>query len=175
MGEILRGEPKYSVRRLEAREKQQRALELRMAGRTWNEVAETLGYASHAGAINAVKAILARSDSDYGSRFRTLTLERLTKVLQTYWPTMLRGDVPAANVCLKTITDMREVTGIDMPQRVEHSGPDGNPIRHQVVTLDVGDITEALSTLRDAGVVRLADNGHDSSAVVDVYPAQADS
>jgi hypothetical protein len=70
---------------------------------------------------------------------------------------------------------MREVTGIDMPERVEHSGPDGNPIQHQVVTLDVGDITEALSTLRDVGVVRLADNGHDSSAVVDVYPSQADS
>ena len=175
MGEILRGEPKYSVRRLEAREKQQRALELRMAGRTWNEVAETLGYASHAGAINAVKAILARSDSDYGSRFRTLTLERLTKVLQTYWPTMLRGDVPAANVCLKTIKDMREVTGIDMPERVEHSGPEGNPIQHEVVTLDIGDITEALSALRDAGAVRLESNGHAPVALDGVYTAPTDS
>ena len=70
MGEVLRGEPKYSVRRLEAREKQQRALELRMAGRTWNEVAEALGYASHAGAINAVKqswrALIQTMGADFG-------------------------------------------------------------------------------------------------------------
>ena len=144
-----------------------------MAGRTWQEIAGTLGYASHAGAIAAVKTVLARTDSDYGDRFRTLTLERLTKVLQTFWPTMLRGDATAASVCLKAIKDMRDVTGVDIPARVEHSGPDGRPIQHQGVTLDVGDITEALSTLRDAGAVRMETNGHSDTALDIVYPTQA--
>ena len=50
--------------------------------------------------------------------------------------------------------------GVDMPARVEHSGPDGNPIRHEVVTIDIGDITEALKTLQDAGAIRVETNGY---------------
>ena len=167
--------PSLSVKKLETIDKQKQALELRMAGRTWQEIADALGYASHTGAIAAVKTVLARSDADYGNSFRTLTLERLTKILQTYWPAMLRGDQSSATVCLKTIKDMRDVTGIDMPARVEHSGPEGNPIQHQVVTIDVGDIEDALATLRDAGAIRVEANGHSDIALDALYPAQADS
>ena len=88
---------------------------------------------------------------------------------------MLRGDQSSATVCLKTIKDMRDVTGIDMPARVEHSGPEGNPIQHQVVTIDVGDIEDALATLRDAGAIRVEANGHSDIALDALYPAQADS
>ena len=167
--------PSLSVKKLETIDKQKQALELRMAGRTWQEIADALGYASHTGAIAAVKAVLARSVADYGHSFRTLTLERLTKILQTYWPAMLRGDQSSATVCLKTIKDMRDVTGIDMPARVEHSGPEGNPIQHQVVTIDVGDIEDALTTLRDAGAIRVETNGHSDAALDALYPAQADT
>ena len=146
-----------------------------MAGRTWHEISDSRGDASHTGAIAAVRAVLSRSDADYGTQFRTLTLERLTKVLQTYWPAMLRGDQASATVCLKAIKDMRDVTGIDMPARVEHSGPEGSPIQHQVVTLDVGDIADALQTLRDAGAIRVETNGHSDAALDALYPAQANS
>ena len=167
--------PSLSVKKLETIDKQKQALELRLAGRTWQEIADALGYASTGGAVAAVKTVLSRSDADYGDSFRTLTLERLTKILQTYWPAMLRGDQSSATVCLKTIKDMRDVTGIDMPARVEHSGPEGNPIQHQVVTLDVGDIEDALATLRDAGAIRVEANGHSEIALDALYPAQADS
>ena len=48
------------------------------------------------------------------------------------------------------------------------------PIQHQVVTLDVGDIEDALTTLRDAGAIRVETNGHSATALDALYPAQAD-
>ena len=48
-------ESSMSPRRINAVEKQRRAVELRLAGRTWQEIADALGYSSHTSAIDAVK------------------------------------------------------------------------------------------------------------------------
>ena len=168
-------ESKYSPRRIEAVDKQRQAVELRMAGRTWQEIADALGYADHSGAVRAVQDSLQKTLGAPSAEFRELTLERLTKILQVQWPNMLRGEVPAAKLCLQTIGDMRQLMGVDMPSRVEHSGPEGNPIQHEVVTLDLGDITEALTTLQDAGAIRMEPNGHAPIALDGIHTAQADS
>ena len=168
-------ESKYSPRRIEAVDKQRQAVELRMAGRTWQEIADALGYADHSGAVRAVQDSLQKTLGAPSAEFRELTLERLTKILQVQWPNMLRGEVPAAKLCLQTIGDMRQLMGVDMPSRVEHSGPEGNPIQHEVVTLDLGDITEALTTLQDAGAIRVEPNGHAPIALDGIHTAQADS
>ena len=166
-------ESKLSPRRIAAVEKQGQALELRMAGRTWREIAEALGYASHSGAIEAVRVALQKTLEAPASEFRALTLERLTKVLQTIWPTMLRGDLAAAKVCLQTIGQMSSLMGVEMPSKVEHSGPEGTPIQHQVVTLEIDDIREALGALSDAGAIRVESNGHLDPAVDIIYPPQS--
>ena len=166
-----RTESLTSPRRIHAVDRQRRAVELRLAGRTYQEIADALGYSNHNGANNAVKSALRKTLDVPCDEFRQLTLERLTKVLQTHWPTMLRGDVPASRICLQTIGDMRQLMGVDMPARVEHSGPDGHPIQHEVVTIDIGDITEALRTLQDAGAIRVETNGHGPIALDGVHPA----
>ena len=154
-------------RRINAVEKQRRAVELRLAGRTWQEIADALGYSSHPSAIDAVKTALRKPLDEPSAEFRQLTLERLTKILQVQWPNMLRGEVQAAKICLQAIGDMRQLMGVDTPSRVA----EGSPIQHQVVTLDIGDITEALSTLRDAGAIRVESNGHNPVAVDGVHTA----
>ena len=168
-------ESKYSPRRIEAVDKQRQAVELRMAGRTWEEIADALGYADHSGAVRAVQDSLQKTLGAPSAEFRELTLERLTKILQVQWPNMLRGEVPAAKLCLQTIGDMRQLMGVDMPSKVEHSGPDGNPIQHEVVTLDIGDVTEALTTLQNAGAIRMEPNGHAPVALDGIHTAQTDS
>tara|TARA_R100001086_G_scaffold155269_1_gene82920 strand:+ start:272 stop:784 length:513 start_codon:yes stop_codon:yes gene_type:complete len=165
------GESKLSVRRIEAQNKQHQALELRMAGRTWQEIADHLGYAGHTGAYEAVKVALSRSNHEAVQDYRNLTLGRLTKILQVHWPLMLQADPVASKLCLQTIKDMRELMGLDSPVRMEHTGADGAPIRHEVITLDIGDITEAITVLRDAGAVRLESNGHSPATVDTLYPA----
>ena len=159
------GESKLSPRRIDAQQKQQQAMELRMAGRTWQEIADHLGYASHTGAYEAVKVALSRSNHEAAEDYRSLTIGRLTKILQIHWPLMLQADNNSTRLCLQTIKDMREVLGLDSPSKFEHTGADGAPIRHEVITLDVGDLTEAISVLRDAGAVRLESNGHSPAAM----------
>ena len=163
------GESKLSPRRIDAQQKQQQAMELRMAGRTWQEIADHLGYASHTGAYEAVKVALSRSNHEAAEDYRSLTIGRLTKILQVHWPLMLQADNNSTRLCLQTIKDMREVLGLDSPSKYEHTGADGAPIRHEVITLDVGDITEAISVLRDAGAVRLETNGHSPATVESLY------
>ena len=165
------GESKMSPRRIEAVRRQQHALELRMAGRTWQEIADNLGYANHSGALLAVKAALQSTLQPPADHFRALTLERLTKVLQVHWPLMLQADAVATRLCLQVIGDIRQLMGLDSPSKMEHTGADGAPIRHEVITLDIGDITEAISVLRDAGAVRVETNGHAPVIVDGLYPA----
>jgi len=169
------GESKLSQRRIDARNRQQQALELRMAGRTWQEIADHLGYAGHTGAYEAVKVALSRSNHEAVEDYRSLTLGRLTKILQVHWPIMLQGDGNATRYCLQTIKDMRDLLGLDSPSKFEHTGADGAPIRHEVITLDIGDIAEAISVLRDAGAVRLESNGYAPATVDAVHSPQADS
>ena len=168
------GESKLSPRRIEAQNKQQQALELRMAGRTWQEIAEHLGYKGHTGAYEAVKVALSRSNHEAVQDYRNLTLGRLTKVLQVHWPVMLQADPGASKLCLQTIKDMRELMGLDSPTRLEHTGADGAPIQHEVMTLDVGDIAQAIAVLRDAGAVRMDTNGQAPLPLDGIYPPQTD-
>ena len=163
------GESKLSPRRIDAQQRQHQAMELRMAGRTWQEIADHLGYKSHTGAYEAVKVALSRSNHEAAEDYRSLTIGRLTKILQVHWPLMLQADNNSTRLCLQTIKDMREVLGLDSPSKFEHTGADGAPIRHEVITLDIGDIAEAISVLRDAGAVRLESNGHSPAAVESLH------
>ena len=167
-------ESKLSPRRITAVEKQRRAVELRMAGHTWQTIADTLGYRNHSSAICAVEAALKRTLEPATDSFRALTLERLTKVIQVFWPRMLQGDYSAARTVMQATSDIRKLMGLDSPVQVEHGG-NGIPIQHEVVNIEIGDVTEALKVLAEVGAVRMGTNGHQSNGSVDaLYPAQAD-
>ena len=165
------GESRLSPRRIEAVQKQRQALELRMAGRTWQEIATAVGYRGHSSAIAAVEAALQRTLRPPASEYRALTLERLTKVLQVHWPLMLQADAVSTRLCLQAIGDIRQLLGLDSPVKLEHTGADGAPIQHEVITIDAADVTAALAVLRDAGAVRLDANGHAPAIVDGLHPA----
>lgn len=109
----------YSPRRLEAVKKQQKALELRCAGRNWYEIAEALGYKGHTGAILAVQSALKKTLTPPANEFRAMTLERLTVIARTFWPKMLNGDEKAANICFRALDSIRALLGLDAPARVQ--------------------------------------------------------
>lgn len=116
-----------SPRRIQATFKQRQALELRIAGRHYDEIARVLGLTSP-GAIYAVKTALRKTLQPAADEYRALTLERLTKVLSVHWPTMLQGDPIATRWVLETITDIRELLGLDAPIRQVITGPQGGPL-----------------------------------------------
>jgi hypothetical protein len=105
----------YSGRRLEAVDKQRRALELRKAGRTWSEIARVVGYKTHSGAIAAVKVALEKTLQEPADHYRALTLERLTDVIRIYWGDMVNHDLRATDRVLRAIADIRALLGLDAP------------------------------------------------------------
>ena len=169
------GESKLSPRRIDAVERQRKAVELRLAGHTWKTIADTLGYSNHTGAIHAVEAALKRTLEPSTSTFRALTLERLTRVIQTFWPLMLQGDYAAARTVMQATGDIRKLMGLDSPIQVEHGGS-GVPIQHEVVSIDLGDVTEALKVLAEVGAIRMAPDTPQLEGGVDgVYTPYSDS
>mgnify|MGYP003667893732 CR=1 FL=1 len=65
-----RTESKTSPRRIQAVFKQRQALELRMAGRNYDEIAEALGYAGHTSALAAVNKALEKTLEEPSQRYR---------------------------------------------------------------------------------------------------------
>ena len=132
-----RTESKYSPRRIEATEKQRKALQLRMAGRTWQEIADALEYKSHASAIAAVESALKRTLRPPAEQFRALTLERLTMILQVWWPALLQRDEKAADIVLKTNRQISDLLGLNAPVKVEMKVEHMNTVILEMVNLFV--------------------------------------
>ena len=94
-------------------------MELRMAGRRWEEIRDALGYRTYTAAIMAVQALLDRTAKEPVERFRALTLERLTKVVQVFYPAMVSGDEKAGMMVLRAVADIRQLLGLDAPVKVQ--------------------------------------------------------
>lgn len=103
-------------------ERQRRALELRKAGHTFQEIADQLGWKGPQGAHNAVMSALKKTLQEPADELRTLELERLDTMLNALWPAILRGDrgsPRAAEVALKIMDRRAALLGLDAPKQVE--------------------------------------------------------
>src|ERR1700736_4114313 len=69
-----------SPRRLRALENQRQALGLRMAGASFDEIAESLGYANRAGAHKAVMTAIEGTLREPAAQVRELELKRLDRL-----------------------------------------------------------------------------------------------
>src|SRR3990167_6389839 len=94
-------ESKTSVRRLAAIAKQQQALELRKAGATFDTIAQSLGYASPAGAYAAIESALKRTLQEPADQLRRIEMERLNAMLLSIWPSVRQGNYGAIDRALR--------------------------------------------------------------------------
>lgn len=94
--------------RLSAAEKRTRALELHLAGATYDAIAKSVGYASRSGAYKAVQEGLKQlGDPPTTAEADATDLARLDAMLTGLWPKARRGDVQAVDRVLK-ISERRE-------------------------------------------------------------------
>jgi hypothetical protein len=100
-------EPKTSVRRLHAIERQRRALELRKAGASFDEISSTLGYRGKSGAYQAVISALRRTLQEPADEVRKLELTRLDRAQRAAWERMIHGDLDALGKVLKIMRDLQ--------------------------------------------------------------------
>lgn len=105
-------------------ERAARALDLHLAGATYDRIAAALGFANRSGAFKAVQAALAaRPAAPEQAEVVAVELARLDAMLTGLWPAARRGDVAAVDRVLK-ISEARTRLRALMPSPVPAADSD---------------------------------------------------
>lgn len=94
-------------------EKQRKALELRKAGATVQQIADALGYANHSSASRAIKSALRATIQEPADELRVLECERLDAMMRAHWPAVMNGHVRSTEVVLRIMERRAELLGLD--------------------------------------------------------------
>ena len=122
----------------ESLEKERKAIELRRAGYTYDEIAQAIGYADHTGARDAVTRAIRRATSDAGvGELRQQELDRLDRLQRAVWTTAIQGDAQAVAQALRIIDRRCKLLGLDAPikQEITVENLDGGLIDREVARL----------------------------------------
>jgi chemotaxis protein histidine kinase CheA len=140
-------ESKTSERRLKAAERQREALQLRAAGRTFEDIAKELGYRGPSGAYRAVQAGLKKTLQEPADELRRVECERLDRLMEALWErAIVRGNVAAVDRVLRIMERRSRLLGLDAPSRLQLEGfwhsADGQLIK-TTITAALQDFPEA--------------------------------
>lgn len=106
-------ESKTSRRRIEAAEKRARALELRKAGASFDQIAQQVGYGSRGRAYEAVMQGLAEVTLEPAEELLKVELQRLDAMQVGLWGKARVGDVQAVAAVLKVMERRAKLLGLD--------------------------------------------------------------
>lgn len=142
-----------------ARQRQQKALQLRLEGHSYAEIMALTGYASSGAVANAIKACLERQEHGDVVTYRDLHRARLSRLLQAVWGPAVSGSLPAMDRAVKVLEQLAKLDGLNLPPRLEVSGPGGGPIQSTVNVIAwqpdeawISQFAEAWSEVTDADV-----------------------
>ena len=135
---------------LKGRARSEAALQLRIRGFTYQDIANALGYASRSSALYAIKAAMARHEEVEAAsveELRRIDLLRLDKMLRGHWDRATSGNSRAAETVLKIMARRAALVGLDKQQppapAVSIGWFDGMPATWKAI--------EALNQLETAG------------------------
>src|SRR5262245_39333378 len=109
-------------------ERQRRAVELRCAGATYDEIASALGYSNRKSAWKAVDAALKKTLKEPTDQLRQFERSRLDQMQKAIWPKVLQGEPRAIEVALRISERRARLEGLDCPEKREITGPESRPI-----------------------------------------------
>lgn len=115
--------------RLAIRERQKTALELRLAGKTYREIAAALGYKSPHGAYDAVTGALAEVTREPAEELRKMELARLDALHAALWPAAIQGDPVSVAGALRVSESRRKLLGLDLPEGYTDPKPERPLVR----------------------------------------------
>lgn len=114
--------PPSKAQRAKTAARRTQAIQLRLAGTEWQQIADALGYASRAAAYVDVNRALekALAEQRTGAEvLRETELLRLDRLQRGLWPTAVAGDTKAADTVLRIIDRRMRLLGLDVPPDVE--------------------------------------------------------
>ena len=118
-----------------------RAVELTLAGYSYDDIAEQVGYANRGSAWRAVQSTLHAKALETADEYRELELARLDALPSAHWQAALSGEnLKAAELCLRISAQRTKLLGLDLVvpekdtadhhrrgyQRELHRGSQGN-------------------------------------------------
>jgi hypothetical protein len=92
-----------------------RAVELRTAGLTYDQIAAELGYANRGTVYRVVSEALRTQTLEAVGELRSLEVARLNSLQQAMWQKAMDGDVPSAIAVLRVIMSRCRLLGLDGP------------------------------------------------------------
>lgn len=124
---------------VERQERDQKCVEMRAAGHSWDQIVEVLGYASSGHARDRWSLYLQRMPPrEDAEQQRELEMQRLDRLAVALEPKIQNNDVRAIEVAIKLLERRARLTGADMP------------VRQQVTIVTDETIAEIISQRRAA-------------------------
>lgn len=127
------GEAKTSPRRIRSVERQKQALELRLAGASFEQIGQALDYSCASSAYRAVQAAIAKVPEPAVQEYRLINTWRLNRLRINNWQNAQSGDPKAIEIELKIQQEEARLLGLYAPTKTEWTGESGGAIRLQVV------------------------------------------
>jgi len=124
-----------------AAERQQQALDLRIAGATYRQIGQQLGVSVKT-AYNDVDAaleelaVLRRGKAE---KLQEIELDRCEKLTIGLWPKVRQGDAQAVRAVVAVMDRRAKLLGLDTPTKHEVGGAGGGPLIVERVIVRVGD------------------------------------
>ncbi len=105
--------------RLPAAERQRLAFELRLAGVTYEQIAQRLGYGGPSGAHKAVSTWLRRTRTEPSDELIRIETARIDRLWRGLWERAAGGDLQAADRALRLMERRSKLLGLDSPTKVD--------------------------------------------------------
>ena len=116
------------------------AVQMRIAGASWDEIAEVIGYPSGRDALVATERALEKELRDLSKdSMRQMAGRRLERLLRGVWPKAINPEhpdqLPAIGKAREIIADHRKLFGLDAPTQVAIHSPAESEIAAWVSTV----------------------------------------
>lgn len=121
------------------------AVNLRKAGRTYDDIGIALGISKSAAHQLVSKWLHETHDKlrESAQELRTIEANRLDEMQAAIYPQALKGDLLAVDRCVKISAARRALFGLDAPTKVETTGKDGGPIQVAQAVFDAKKLSVA--------------------------------
>jgi hypothetical protein len=100
-----------------------RAVELRTAGLTYDQIAVKLGYANRGTVYRVVAEALRAQTLEAVGELRTLEVERLNSLQSAMWQKAMDGDVPSVMAIVRCIMSRCRLLGLEGPSLLRAGDP----------------------------------------------------
>ena len=114
-------------------EREHQVVKLRTQGKTFEQIANELGYAGHEGARNAWLRATERAPIESINEYRQIHITRLEALVAILWPKVEAGDLQAFPHLMSALKEEATLLGLYAPKesKVEVTTYDGDLLRER--------------------------------------------